>query len=927
MRLRTLALTLVTVLALTSSLALAQAGLEPDVARQSRARMSATHVPAPEEVLGFRPGDDRKLASWLSVIDYFHRLAAASDRVRFEELGHTTMNAPYVMATISAPENLARLDEYKEIQRRLADPRTLGADADRQAAQLIARGKTIVLITCGIHSTEVGSYLSSMLIAHRLASSDEPLAREILHNCIVLLVPSVNPDGVDIVKNWYDKTLGTPYEGTNPPVLYHKYVGHDDNRDWYAFTQIETQIAVDKIHNIWHPQIVHDIHQQGAYGSRLFLPPYMQPVEPNVPRQIVEGYTELGRAMMSEMRAAGFKGITTDSTYDAWSPSRAYSHYHGGVRILSETASARLATPITVRFSDLRPGEGYDPRKPAPNFPDVWEGGEWHLRDITNYMTTAAFALLRHAAEHREEWLRRFYEIGKVAVRTRKPGELYAYIIPPSTHSNDLRRVLGIGGVEMNVTSEFTLDGTRYADGTVVAQMAQPYSSFARALMEPRRYPDLRDSDGNPIPPYDVTAHTLPLLMGVSFQPVYRPFKYKKKLGGGTASCQGWGGSPQRIAIYKSHVPSMDEGWTRWVFDKQWPWQSFKSDQTKSVYSSLVDAEARTGHLRASYDVIIIPDQSARTILNGYKAGSMPPELTGGLGIEGVRSLREFVEQGGTLICLNRASDFPIEQFKLPVRDITEGLKQTEFYAPGSILRTELDISHPIAGGMPKDSIAWVEDSPVFEISDPKEAARVRIIARYPANADPLLSGWLLGGQRIRGKAALVEVAMGRGRIYLFGFRPQYRGQSLATYPLFFNAILRANNSRASQLIGEEAKGSSARFDSFASFAPLREKQAHAKALELAKRVLKPAFNSPASDEETFHAAPTYSMVGNTPEARQRSKRLCQAFKAANGYASHHLFSSTNRHRLRHLFLAAHAVRRERGTSSTATALRSAVRQ
>ncbi|HYY58612.1 MAG TPA: hypothetical protein VE842_14865, partial [Pyrinomonadaceae bacterium] len=195
--------------------------------------------------------------------------------------------------------------------------------------------------------------------------------------------------------------------------------------------------------------------------------------------------------------------------------------------------------------------------------------------------------------------------------------------------------------------------------------------------------------------------------------------------------------------------------------------------------------------LRAKFDTIIIPDQSPRAILNGHKPGSMPAEeLTGGLGEAGVRALREFVEQGGTLICLNRASDFAIEQLHLPVRDVTEGLKETEFYVPGSILRTEIDTSHPVAEGMPRESIAWVEDSPVFEIkSDPAALARVRIIARYPAHSDPLLSGWLLGGERIRGRAALVEVGLGRGSIYLFGFRPQYRGQSLATYPLLFNAV------------------------------------------------------------------------------------------------------------------------------------------
>src|SRR5215218_855852 len=390
-------------------------------------------IPTPAEVFGFVPGEDRKLASWDQVVDYFRQLDGASDRVVFETLGSTTMGRPFVMATISSPANLARLEELKDIQAQLADPRTLGALAtrDRKAAELIRQGKTIVLITCGIHSTEVGSYLSSMLIAHRLASSTEPDIQKVLDNTIVLLVPSLNPDGVDIVKNWYDKTLGTPFEGTDPPELYHKYTGHDNNRDWYAFTQVETQLTVDKIHNIWHPQIVHDIHQQGAFGSRLFLPPYMAPVEPNVPKPIVNGYTELGSWMAREMRAKGFAGITTNSTYDAWTPARAYSHYHGGVRILSETASARIATPVTLKFEELRSREGYDPQKESPKFGPLWRGGEWHLSDITKYMTTAAFLLLDHAAQNREQWLRRFYSIGKEAVRPRRPGEVFGYFIEP----------------------------------------------------------------------------------------------------------------------------------------------------------------------------------------------------------------------------------------------------------------------------------------------------------------------------------------------------------------------------------------------------------------------------------------------------------------------------------------------------------------
>lgn len=766
----------------------------------------SARIPAPEDVLGFVPGDDRKLASWSQVLSYFDQLDKASDRVKFEALGKSTMDRPFVMATISAPENLARLDEYNRIQELLADPRKLGNPnvRDQKSLELIAHGKTIVLITCGIHSTEVGSYLSSMLIAHQLASSTAPEIEEILRNTIILLVPSLNPDGVDIVKNWYDKTLGTPYEGTSPPELYHKYTGHDNNRDWYAFTQVETKITVDKIHNVWHPQIVHDIHQQGEFGARLFLPPYMAPVEPNVPRQIVEGYTELGSWMAKELRNQGFKGITTNSTYDAWTPARAYSHYHGGVRILSETASARIATPLTVKFDQLRSREGYDPQKESSKFGPLWRGGEWHLRDITKYMTTAAFSLLTQASQNRERWLSRFYEIGKAAVRPRGRGGLYAFVIPPADNVGPLLTILERGGVKLDYPGAFTVSGHRYPQGSYVVRMAQPYGSFAKALLEVQRYPDLRDSSGHPIQPYDVTAHTLPLLMGVTADPIYTPLvlpKPKPEPGiGGNGGC---GGAP-RIAIYRSHVPALDEGWTRWVLD---------NDANTSFrclhYLSLEDAEIRAGSLRAKFDTIVIPDQEPirnqepRVILNGHHPGTMPPEYTGGLGAEGVKALREFVEQGGILVCLNRASSFAIEQFNLPLRDVVADVPEKEFFVPGSILRIELDTSSQLAKGMPKETIAWVEDSPVFELTgtSPNVSGEVprtssgtslpqaRVIARYPTNRNPLLSGWLLGAERMKGRAALVEIKLGKGRMILFGFRPQYRGQSLATYPLFFNSI------------------------------------------------------------------------------------------------------------------------------------------
>ena len=313
--------------------------------------------------------------------------------------------------------------------------------------------------------------------------------------------------------------------------------------------------------------------------------------------------------------------------------------------------------------------------------------------------------------------------------------------------------------------------------------LAQPYGSFAKALLELQRYPDLRDSSGHPIAPYDVTAHSLFLLTGAQVKPVTAPFRCKaaefreRPLPSYPLT--------KRVALYRSSVPAIDEGWTRFVIE-----------QNSGPVASLRDADLRAGKLIEKFDSIVIPDQGARTILNGYRLGSMPPLLTGGVGTMGVQALREFVSAGGTLVLLNRACDFAIEQFKLPVRDVVAGLPKTEFYVPGSILRIELNTSHPIARGMPYQTIAWAEDSPVFEvvyrdIISEVPASDVTVIASYPRTSSPLLSGWLLGTNLLRNKAALLEVKMGKGRLILFGFRPQYRAQSLATYPLFFNALNR----------------------------------------------------------------------------------------------------------------------------------------
>lgn len=249
----------------------------------------------------------------------------------------------------------------------------------------------------------------------------------------------------------------------------------------------------------------------------------------------------------------------------------------------------------------------------------------------------------------------------------------------------------------------------------------------------------------------------------------------------------------------------MDEGWTRWIIESETNGlrNNYFPSCDRFSYEQIGNNEIRSGQIKANVSnraiskdsrpgAILFPDQSATQILNGFRKGTMPDEYTGGVGPEGVANLKKFVEDGGTLVFLNSASDFAIDQFKLPVKDVTRGLPRKDFFIPGSILRTELDTTHPIAKGMPKESIAWFEDSPAFEIqTDPLALTNnFRIIAKYPSDPSKvLLSGWALGTEKIAGKAALVEFTIGKGKIVLFGFRPQYRAQSLATYPLLFNAI------------------------------------------------------------------------------------------------------------------------------------------
>jgi Zinc carboxypeptidase len=812
-----------------------------------------TQAPSPESVLGFRPGDDGKLADWPEVVGYFRALDRASDRVLVEDVGPTTEGRPFLIATITSPANMRRLEEIRRDNLRLADPRGL---EDEDARRIVARGKTVVAMNFSIHSTEVGGTLTAMLFAHHLAATTDPATLEALNRTVLLMIPSHNPDGTDIVSAWHRKQKGTAFEGTEPPVLYHHYAGHDNNRDWYMFTQAETRLTVAHLYDRWHPQIVHDVHQMRTNGARLFLPPYLDPWEPNVDPALRAAAGALGADVAARLTGAGRTGVVVGALFDAWTPARAYPHTHGGVRILSETASAKLAGPLEMPATSLRPGPGYDPRSPSWNQPLPWPGGTWRLRDIVDTQLRTSTAILDHASSNREFWLETALRVNRRAVARREP---FAFVIPGGQEDPlavaELVRVMRTGGVEVHrCRSTLTVAGRTYPTGSYVILMQQPGSAFAQTLLERQHYPDLRESpDGPPRRPYDVTAHTLPLLLGVEAVAVPAPFAADlepvagaavvpgKVEGAGPAFAIGhangdlvalgrllgegvevsWALAPfedggrrfsagallvpakarplllraaadlgvvarsvakapralrltrPRVGLYQSWVPSMDEGWTRFVFEKQ----------AGVEYQTLHDRDLRGGGgLRERFDAIVLPSQSPAQILNGHPVGGMPDEYTGGLGTQGVAALRAFVEAGGTLVALDAASSFAIEHLALPVtQSLGASGSSADFFCPGALLEVAVDPARPLGHGLRTRTPIWFESSPVFEAPDST------VVARY--GGTPLLSGWLLGGARLDRKAALVDVPLGRGHVVLFGFRPQYRAQSWATYIPFLNAL------------------------------------------------------------------------------------------------------------------------------------------
>ncbi len=822
-------------------------------------------VPTPASVLGHTPGDDYYLANYEEEIHYFHVMAEHSDRMKMFTVGKTTEGRDIEVAVISSPENLAKLDDYKAIARRLATAQGLD---DAAALQLAQSSKVIVHIDGGLHSNEVAGPQHSIMLAYKLLTAqNDPEIDRILNNVILLLWPTLNPDGQDMVVSWYRKNVGTRFEVSPMPWLFQDYVGHDNNRDGYMLNMKESQV-VTRTEIDYAPAIFYCQHQTAPFPARIWIPPFSDPISSNISPYVRSWFNVIGTDMAAYLDEHQMPGAISESEFDNWYPG--FVDYAGSFRneisFFTETALYRYATPRFYTVDEFP--KNMQDLKALTMYTTPWQGGWWHLKDAVDYMVAGSMSVLDTAARYRETLLYNQYQAARDNIRRYTDAPPYAYVIPSvqadAPEGELLAHILEENGIAIRESETgFRANERDYPAGSWVILMNQPYSAMAKELFEIQRYPQALFSESNkPVDlPYDVTGWTLPLQMGVRVDAVTDPltpdqlshlkgvttldppatqvegaggtfivshqanasFRLINDVlasGGAVAFAQDEAKTPEgmergaivvsgvsrgamddlakkygvsvlaaekapehtiaihkaRVGLYRPWDPSIDEGWTRWILE-----------QYGFAPISLYNADMRAGDLRDRVDVIILPDMSSHQMMDGFGPGIVPGEYAGGLGEEGLNSLRDFVRQGGTLVAFNESANSLIPLLSLPVTNVLEGAKPDKFFCSGALLRVELESTdRPVTYGLPGEPVVMFERGPAFVTQPGFHGA---VLARYPNDSNPLESGLLLHPEAIEDKVAALEVPYGQGRIFLYGFKPQWRAQSHGTYKFFFNVL------------------------------------------------------------------------------------------------------------------------------------------
>ncbi len=840
----------------------------------------------PADYFGFQPGSDRNLFTYEQLIAYLQELDEASDRLKMVEIGESPMGRTMYIAFLSSAENISSLDELKAINKRLAlDPNIPSGEKE----DMINNGKVFLLGTLSMHSGEVGPSQASSLIAYDLITTEDPFKLEWMDDVVYMMVPNHNPDGMDMIVENYMEFKGTKYEGSSMPGVYHKYVGHDNNRDFITLSQSDTK-AIAGIYNLeWFPQVMVEKHQMGSTGTRYFVPPNHDPIAENVDAELWTWTGVFGSNMLKDMTNDSLFGVSTHYLFDEYWPGATETCiWKNVIGMLTEAASVKTATPVYVEPNEIWvSGKGLAEHKKSINLPYPWEGGWWRLSDIIEYELSSTYSLLKTSSKYRREVLEFRNDMAVKEVRKGKTMAPYYYILPASQHdAGELVKLVNLlkeHGVKVYETEkELHLGSKIVKENSIVVPLAQPFRAFIKEVMEVQEYPVRHYTKGGAvIRPYDIASWSLPLHMGVKSWEVNNRFKelessiheiegnfslrteatsgtvvvlpvnrnesyraafqaLEKGLevqrltksariadvsvdkgsfiisaGKKTASLQSILDELQVEPIYTNEVPGdaeaitmprvalvetnfhdMDAGWTRYVLDTY-----------RIPFKAIRPGDFEDTDFASDYDVLVFPSTRKSILMDGNYGStsgryrmSLPPQFAKGMGKEGMEKLMTFVDHGGTIISwgestalfegkltINREKEK--EDFGLPFYDMAEQLSTQGLYCPGSLVNINLKKDHPLTLGMQKSVGVFYRGKPVFGTSVPAFDMDRRVIGITPEK-NILASGYIEKEELLGNKSLMVWMRKGEGQFVLFGFNPNFRASTHATYKLLFNSIL-----------------------------------------------------------------------------------------------------------------------------------------
>ena len=853
----------------------------------SNVSVNAQEITRPIDFFGFEPGADRMLFNYDPLIQYLQELEKESDRIHMEEIGTSPMGKPIYIAFISSPENIARLDELKAINKSLAMDGDL---SDEKQAELIRDGRVFFLATLSMHASEVGPSQSAPLLAYDLLTTDDPDKLSWMDRVVYMMNPCHNPDGMDMIVDHYNEYKDTRYEGSSLPRVYHKYVGHDNNRDFVSLTQTDTKAIATTYNTEWYPHIAVEKHQMGSRGVRYFVPPPHDPIAMNVDAGIWNWVGIFGSNMIKDMTKDSLAGVAQHYLFDEyWPGSTETCLWKNVIGFLTEAASVQTAKPIYIEPNELSVwGKGLSEYEKGINMPFPWKGGWWRLSDIVEYEIATTISIIKTAATHDKDILKFRNDIARKEIMKGKTEAPYYYIMPRDQHDvSELLNIVNLlieHGVEVyELRSAFEAGNIIYSPGDIIVPLSQAYRPFIKEVMESQEFPLRHYTPGGEIiKPYDITSWSLPLHNGVTSyeinektktQPVLKaisaPFEIKSEIpegysflvfpsnwndsykaafmlteagikvertdkdvkvgvkeipGGSFIIYQGENSSTLNeiieeisvspivfqeeialitsafdipdIALVETNTHDMDAGWTRFVFD------------TYHVpYTVLKPGEFESTDLSKKYDVIVFPSTRKSILMDGkyksssgdYYPSSYPPEFVKGMGKKGFAKLMLFIDDGGTVVSWGNSTELFIgtlnikrgdsdtEEFALPIRDISKSA--TELYCPGSWLGVDVKQNHPLTYGMPAKSGVFSRGRPFFLTSVPQFDTDRRVIVSYEKD-DVLKSGYIEKVKKLEGKTVLAWLSKGKGQFVLFGFSPQFRASTAATYKLLFNSLL-----------------------------------------------------------------------------------------------------------------------------------------